>query len=76
MDFGDDDLDQFFGDDACDEFVKGINIEIGENDTKLLDKLEKASQNKEDKEVFAAILVEDDAMLKNAIFGVDQSEEF
>ena len=76
MDFGDDDLDQFFGDEACDEFVKGITVEIGDEDQKFLEKLDKASQSKEDKEVFAALLVENDQMLKSAVFGMDQSQEF
>ena len=71
MDFGDDDLDQFFGDEACDEFVKGITVEIGNEDQKFMEKLEKASQNKDDREVFAALLVENDQMLKSSIFGMD-----
>jgi hypothetical protein len=70
MDFGDDDLDQFFGEEACEEFVKGINVEFGDTDQKFLDKLKKAGQTKEEKEVFAAILVENDQMLKSAIFGI------
>ena len=76
IDFGGDELDQFFGEEACDEFVKGINVEIGEDDQKFLEKLDKASQNKEEKQVFAAVLVENDQMLKSAVFGVEQSEEF
>lgn len=75
MDFGHDDLDQFFGEEACEEFVKGINVEFGDTDQKFLEKLKKANNTKEEKETFAAILVENDQMLKSAIFGI-QNDEF
>ena len=75
MDFGGDELDDFFGEEACDEFVKGITVDIGEGDQEFLKKLEKASASKDDKEVFAAVLVENDDMLKKSIFG-QQNEEF
>ena len=66
----DDDLDAMFPDEAIDEFVKGINVDFGEDDEKLLEKLKNSSQTKEDREVFAAVIVENDDMLKRAIFGV------
>jgi hypothetical protein len=65
----DDELDQFFPDEAVDEFVKGINVDFGTTDQLLMAKLEKCKNSKEEKEVMAAMMVDDDAMMRNAIFG-------
>ena len=35
MNFGDDGIDQFFGDEACDEFVKGIDLNFNESDAEI-----------------------------------------
>ena len=76
MDFGTDELDQFFPDEAVEEFVAGITVDFGETDQQFLAKLSKAKDaGKEEREVFAAILIENDEMMKSAIFGV-ASEDF
>ena len=67
-----DELDQFFDDEACDEFVKGINVEFGAADQQLMAKLDKVKDSKQEREVMAAIIVDDPAMLKSAVFGSQQ----
>lgn len=76
MNFADgDELDQFFDEQACDEFVKGINVEFGAADQQLLAKLEKVKDSKQEREVMAAIIVEDPEMLRSAVFG-PKSDDF
>ena len=40
MDFGTDELDNFFGEEACDEFVKGINFNFNDADKEVLAKMD------------------------------------
>ena len=40
MDFGDDDLDNFFGEDACNEFVKGIDLNFTDADMEFMKKMD------------------------------------
>ena len=42
MEFGNDDLDELFPDEAIDNFVNGINLDFGESDTNFLNKLTKS----------------------------------
>ena len=69
MEFGGDELDNFFGEEACDEFVKGININFNDADSEFLKKMGDACKTQEGQEIFSAVLIENDEMLKQAVFG-------
>ena len=45
MDFGNDDLDELFPDEAIDYFVNGINLDIVESDKNFLSKLTKSCKS-------------------------------
>ena len=69
MDFGNDDLDNFFGEEACDEFVKGIDLNFTDTDVEFLKKMDDQCKTKEGAEIFYAVLIENDEMLRAAVFG-------
>ena len=69
MDFGGDDLDDFFGEEACDEFVKGMDLNFTDADQEFLKKMDEQCKTQEGQEVFSAVLIENDDMLRSAIFG-------
>ena len=62
------DLDGLMDDQAIDEFVKGVNVEFGDADEKIAQKLGSAT-TQEELEVYAAVIVDDDDMMYKAIFG-------
>ena len=45
MDFGNDDLDELFPDEAIDYFVNGINLDFGESDQNFLNRLTKSCKS-------------------------------
>ena len=74
MDFGDDDLDNFFGEDACNEFVKGIDLNFTDADMEFMKKMDEQCQTVEGQEIFSAVLIENDDMLRAAVFGKQDSQ--
>ena len=74
MDFGGDDLDDFFGEEACNEFVKGIDLNFTDADMEFLKKMDEQCKTEEGQEIFSAVLIENDDMLRAAVFGKQQSQ--
>jgi len=69
MNFGGDDLDDHFPEEAVDAFVQGMHVDLGDADEAFLAKMSAECKTAEGRDVFAAVLIENDDMLKGAILG-------
>ena len=76
MEFPEDDgIDGLMDEEAINEFANGMNFEIGEPDQEFINKLNHASATQAEKEVFAAMIVDDDVMMGKALFGANGKDD-